>query len=528
MEVTGLAATHKVKSDGFVAADQALVSTGTITLQSGDADPIEIEVSAAAGNDTLSAVRDAINAADAGVAASIVFDGSQFRLTVRAEASGTANALTMTDDTNLNLDLAGNEISEAADATLVVEGLPITSSSNKVTGVIPGVTLDLLTETTGQPITVEVAQDTDGVVESVQTLVEKYNELNEFFGEHDNRERPGVLAGDPTARSIQSQLRNLITAGLPGIPFGGIRALSSIGVSFDGRSGDATLDTSKLRDLLATDFKAIGDLFLSSGRASHPRVQYAGATSSTVDGTYAIEVTQAAEQATLTGSSVITQLAQDETLTIGVGGESVDVALTAGQTLADVVDAVNAALRGAGLAATASDNAGRLRLTTRDFGSAVELSVASSLSDPADGSQSGFDVAAAADSGLDVAGSIGGIAGNGNGQALSAADEGDVSGLVVRITASAAEVASSSSFGTLSYSRGLIDTLRGRIDRFVEFDSGLLDVARNGLEDNISRLTRDIERIQDRLISREARLVQTFSAAERAISALQSQQSQLG
>jgi flagellar hook-associated protein 2 len=50
IEVTGLAAAHKVKSDGFLTADQGLVSDGQITIQSGGGDTITIDVSAAAGN----------------------------------------------------------------------------------------------------------------------------------------------------------------------------------------------------------------------------------------------------------------------------------------------------------------------------------------------------------------------------------------------------------------------------------------------------------------------------------------------
>ena len=95
------------------------------------------------GNTSLEAIRDQINAADAGVAASIINDGSSYRLVVRSEETGTDNALTVTDSTNLNLDVGANEINPAADAQLLIDGIAITSSSNKVTGAIAGVTLDL-------------------------------------------------------------------------------------------------------------------------------------------------------------------------------------------------------------------------------------------------------------------------------------------------------------------------------------------------------------------------------------------------
>jgi flagellar hook-associated protein 2 len=528
LEVTALAAAHKVKSEGLAALDQPLVTDGTITIQSGDNDAITIDVSAATFNNTLEAVRDEINAADAGVQASIIFDGTAYRLTVRAEESGLDNALTITDATNLGLDEAANVVVAAADAELTVDGIEVTSSSNHVTGVIPGITLDLLTTTGATPVTVEVAQDADAVVEAAQELVSQYNTLVDYFNAQTATASPGPLAGDATLRAVQLKVQSLFTRGVEGIAIGEIRSLASLGVSFDGKTGKATLDTAELRERLDASFDEVGDVFLSSGETTHPRVRFAGATGDTVSGTYAVQVTAAAEQASLLGSNPISALAQDETLTITVGGETTTIDLLQGATIDDIVTALNDGLDAAGVEATATNDGGRLRISADDFGSGVTLSVASSLDDPGNGAQSGFDDTAATDSGSDVAGTIGGVAASGDGQLLIAAADGDHAGLVVTVTATAAEVtATAGDFGEVSYSRGLIDSLLREVDQLTRLNSGAIDLAREGLDQDIRRLDGDLQRFEERLAMREARLIRTFSAAEQAISVLQAQQARL-
>jgi flagellar capping protein FliD len=205
------------------------------------------------------------------------------------------------------------------------------------------------------------------------------------------------------------------------------------------------------------------------------------------------------------------------------------VNLTAGMQIADVVDAINAALAGAEISATARSDAGRLRITSRDFGSATTLEVLSDRNDPGSGAATGFDDVAATDAGVDIAGTIDGSAAIGAGQILTGDGDGGSQGLVVRVTATAAEVtAQSGNFGTLSFSRGFVDNLVREIDRYTRLDSGTLDLARDVLDDGIDRLNDDIARAELRLSNREAQLIKSFSAAERALSALQAQQASLG
>jgi hypothetical protein len=108
-------------------------------------------------------------------------------------------------------------------------------------------------------------------------------------------------------------------------------------------------------------------------------------------------------------------------------------------------------------------------------------------------------------------------------------DEGTaVAGLNLRITATAADVtAAGGAFGSTSFSRGFVDTLLQQVSLYTRF-GGTVDTAREAQDDNVKRIQDDIARIEDRLLVREARLLRTFAAAERAISLLQGQQSTLG
>lgn len=528
VEVLSLASAHKVRSNGLAAPDQGLVGDGTITLKAGDGDPVTIEVSATLGNNSLEAVRDAINAEEAGIEASVVFDGTAYRLVVRSAETGLANAMTITDTTGLGLADAGNLVTSAADASLRVDGLAVTSSSNRVTGVIPGVTLDLRGVTTAGPITVEVKEDVEKVVRAVQGFVEAYNELLDFFRKQFDREQPGPLATDSTARNAVFALQTLVTSGVEGIALGGIRSLSAIGVSADGKTGALSLNSAELRKQLEARFDEVGRIFLAGATATSSRIRYQSSTESTEAGTYAVQITQAAQQASVAGTAAITVLARDETLIITVGSGSASAALTSGMTVAEVVDAVNAALRQAGVAATAFDDGGRLRITTRQFGSAVLVSVVSDQPDPGDGTGSGFGTSPATDTGVDVAGSIGGAPAAGSGQLLTAAADGPYAGLTLRVVATPAEVASAGGdFGTVSFSAGLVRSLVATLRGYTRGSDGPVATARAGLEEGLRRLADDIERFEARIEARRARLVRMFAEVEKAIAALQSQQASL-
>jgi flagellar hook-associated protein 2 len=230
-------------------------------------------------NNTLEGIRDAINDADIGVSASIVNDGdatNPYRLVLSSAESGVDQSISISvagDAALSNLlshDPSGTQnLSEtvtAQNANFTVDGLPITKSSNTVTDVIEGATLDLTGATSGTPVNVSVTKDTDSAKTAVEDFVKAYNDLREEISKQTESGydggTPGALASDSATRQILSFIRNELTTAPTGIT-GDYTNLSSIGVSFQ-RDGTLELDEETLTDAIQSDNDNVAELFSSA------------------------------------------------------------------------------------------------------------------------------------------------------------------------------------------------------------------------------------------------------------------------
>ena len=223
---------------------------------------------------SLGDIRDAINEADVGVTATIVSDGSAtpYRL-VLTSASGVANSLkiSVSGDQALSdllahdpADAVGQNLSEtitAQNAELKVNGISASMSSNSVTEIIHGVTLNLLKETTSAT-TVTVARDTGAIKTALDAFVKAYNDiakpLKDLSTYDVTTRKAPVLNGDSAVLAIQNQMRNIIGTTSTGVS-SSFKALSQIGVSFQ-RDGSLSVDSTKLQSAIdsnATDVIAI-------------------------------------------------------------------------------------------------------------------------------------------------------------------------------------------------------------------------------------------------------------------------------
>lgn len=226
-------------------------------------------------NNTLQGIRDAINAANIGVSATIVNDGSgtPYRLSLTSSNSGASNSIKITtsggDGTINNLmayDPAGtqnmSQTVAAQNANLTVNGIAITNSSNTVTDAIQGVTLTLKNLTTA-PATLTIAHDTAAVTTSVSNFVDAYNalysQLKSRSAYGSTAGSGGSLAGDGTIRSMMDQLRSIFNTPATGT----LTNLSQVGISFQA-DGSIKLDSSKLNSAMSTSFSDVSNLFSSS------------------------------------------------------------------------------------------------------------------------------------------------------------------------------------------------------------------------------------------------------------------------
>ena len=510
-------------------ADGTGYGDGTYSFAA-DPDKAIKTVSIAAGS-TLEEVRDAINAADIGVRATIVDDGSganSYRLLLSVEDTGAANNLeiTVADDDGNNTDGAGlsrlalqdgatNLIQNVAgqDAKVIVDGLTIYSDTNEVTA-IPGVTLSLKKEAPGSPTSMDISLNTAEVTSQITEFVNSYNDLIQTIDAMTSydaeTETAGVLNGDASLRIITGQLRNIISDRVEYLT-GTYDSLAAIGIVSE-RDGTLSLDSSKLDAALSSDLDEVVKLFAAVGTPSDPDIEYLSADESVEPGEYAVNVTALATQGALTAGSAISSLVVDtnnDTLALKVDGVASGTITLTQKTYAsnselaqEIQNRINGSttLTDAGITVEVTVNASnQLVITSKRYGSASKVEITSV--DTNTTSTLGLSVGVGTD-GVDVAGSIGGSTGTGSGQTLTA------KGISIEVTGGA-----TGSRGTLTFTRGYADRLNTLLDQLLDSD-GVVESRIDGLNSRIEDLNDDRERLDERMQALEARLYRQFSALD--------------
>ena len=251
--VDHLATAQSLATNTFTDANAEL-GAGTLTLT---VDGASTAIDLVSGSNSLHDVRDAINASGLGVQAVVVQDGSDYRLLLTSSKTGSAGAMTLTVDGTVDSRLSSAAMTETAaaqDASFSVNGLTLSSASNTVENVIPGVTLELLGSTGGETATVDVVADTSAVSAKLGALVTAYNALvtnmSALGGVSADGTQAGPLVGDSTLRALQRHIGGMfgdtIKTDLEGNPFS---SLVSIGLHTD-ETGKASLDSAALNAAL--------------------------------------------------------------------------------------------------------------------------------------------------------------------------------------------------------------------------------------------------------------------------------------
>jgi len=251
--VTNLAASAALAS-GQIASSSTIVGDGTLSIQVGSGAATSVTIGST--NDTLSGIRDAINASNAGVTAAIVTDGTKVRLTIVANASGAANTVsvgvtptapaTTTGLSQLEYDSGAKNLTltrTAADASFSVNGLALTSQNNQVTGVVPGVTLNLAQS--GSTSTVSISPDTASMQKALSDFATAYNGLmstiNSLTAYDPTSGTAAALNGDSAVRSLQQQVAATVEGAFTGSGASGMNYLSQVGLQIQ---KDGTLSLS--------------------------------------------------------------------------------------------------------------------------------------------------------------------------------------------------------------------------------------------------------------------------------------------
>ena len=223
--VTDLAQTSSGYLDSIANASDALSGSMTIKLGNGTTETVAIgaaplqpatnTIYTGSGKDTLADIKSAINSANLGLTANVLADSTGSVLSLVSGTSGAAGKLTVTSaltdpnkvtssntagTLNYNVGVTGQ------DASLTIDGVPLTSASNTVSNLIPGVTFQLLAPspvesgTTLQPVQVVIANDNSGVESTVNQFVTDYNSLISAINTQEGNTSSGTLPSRSSAR----------------------------------------------------------------------------------------------------------------------------------------------------------------------------------------------------------------------------------------------------------------------------------------------------------------------------------------
>lgn len=306
LQVNSLASSQVLATSAFgstateVGTGSLTISVGTPAYAPGSSSGPYSGFTAAAGktatitvdssNNSVSGIRDAVNALDIGVTASIVLDGSQVRLLFTADDSGTDTAIAIstvdsgdssgaspnTDSDGLSqlaynyddsLGFTGNlsEARASADASFVLNGLTLSSSSNTISNLIEGLDFTFK-ETMTSAKSVTVSRDTDAIEAKVQSFVDSYNAYQTKLDSLTDYTQSGALAGDSTARRIQSAVRSATTQPIT-ISGNTFSTLSDLGIEAD-MYGKLSLTSSTFQSALSSNFEDVRELLAGVGSPS--------------------------------------------------------------------------------------------------------------------------------------------------------------------------------------------------------------------------------------------------------------------
>ncbi|MGZ4953845.1 MAG: flagellar filament capping protein FliD [Methylobacter sp.] len=285
IEVTKLAqAQQSIATNEYANSTTAVTATGgTLNFNYGPGSAKTAFAVTIGANATLAGVRDAINgvAGNNGVTASIINVDSTVtpgttisKLVLTSKDTGTANGFSLAvtgGDAGLNAlntaPSANYSTVAAADAMIKVDGLAATRSTNIITDVLPGVTLNLQSAAVGTVVNLGVTLDTTAISKTITDFVTAYNSLHTAtsglgsYGGTASGATNGPLLGDSILRNISNQLRqdtsNPVTSATSGY-----NSLAMVGITID-KSGVMVLDSAKLATALASNLSAVSDVFSS-------------------------------------------------------------------------------------------------------------------------------------------------------------------------------------------------------------------------------------------------------------------------
>ncbi len=244
--------------DQTIVADAGTITIGgtTVTLN---------------GPTTLSGLASAINGTSGiAVNASVIQSSpGAYKLVLTGSQTGAANAFTIDNQLTGGIGVGfGGNATEASDASVTINHIPITSSSNTLTTGIPGVTLTLNATDPAKTIAVTVSRDDSAFIKKVQAFASAYNDIVSFQNDQMTAAKngsAGTIASDSLLRTLRTTLRTALTAAYGS---GSLTHLSMAGVGFQ-QDGTLSVDTTQLSQALTDNRGAVTTLFGGDGTSGN-------------------------------------------------------------------------------------------------------------------------------------------------------------------------------------------------------------------------------------------------------------------
>ncbi|ABI38354.1 flagellar hook-associated 2 domain protein [Shewanella sp. MR-4] len=267
IKVEQLAQSQKVGT--AVATDTTSpIGEGALSIKVGSGTAFNIDVSA---TDSLTDIMNKINKSDdnTDVTATIVNGELGPQLVLGSKKTGEDNqiSVTATDSgagTGLSDTFTMSEVTPAKNAIVYVDGVKVVSDSNTLDKAITGVSLTLTAADVDKTTTMTVSKDTAKTKTAIEGFVESYNSLMttiQNLTKYDaDTKQAGILQGDALPRSIQSQLRTMVSSEFD--TSDGKQVLANLGIKTT-REGLLEIDSTKLTESLKNDKGTISELFTS-------------------------------------------------------------------------------------------------------------------------------------------------------------------------------------------------------------------------------------------------------------------------
>ncbi len=190
--------------------------------------------------------------------------------------------------------IRARQIQAGANASITIDGVEASPTSNIVEDVIPGVTLNLKKAASDTTVTLNISRDYEAVKEKIEEFVNAYNEAIEAINSHlkyneTTNEPGGVLFGDNSLKIIKTSLTQIILNKVSGVD-DNFSTLGLFGINVDTDS-KLSIDEDTFNEYLESNFDDLKKLFVADWSSTNSDLSYIYHTIDTQAGTYNIQIT---------------------------------------------------------------------------------------------------------------------------------------------------------------------------------------------------------------------------------------------